>query len=228
MLLGATGILLYSMGFFFALHDLPASRASLIVALNPIVTLLGATVFLGERLTALRVLGIALAFSGAAVVLSKGDPAALVNGGLGLSELAMFGSVCAWAAYTLIGRTAMTTLSPVDAAAYATLWGTAFLLIASVGFGAAFPTEPTGYDVFASLGFIGILGTALAFTWFNDGVKAVGPSRAAVFTNLVPVFGVLEAALLLGEPILPSMLIGGVLTIAGVGLANQPSSPSRI
>ncbi len=220
MALGATGILIYTVGFFTALRELPAGRASLIVALNPIVTLLGSILFLGERLTVTRATGVALGFVGAAIVVSRGDLSSMATGGLGAAEFAMFVAVCGWAAYTLIGRVVMATVSPLDAAAYATLWGTAFLLLATVLSGERLPVSLPGPDVASSLLFLGVLGTAIAFTWYYDGVKAIGASQAAVFTNLVPVFGVAEAAMILGEPVLPSMIVGGAVTILGVALAN--------
>jgi drug/metabolite transporter (DMT)-like permease len=52
-------------------------------------------------------------------------------------------------------------------------------------------------------------------------VQRIGPSRTAVFINLVPVFGVTFGAVLLGEPVLASMVIGGALVIAGVALTNR-------
>ena len=52
-------------------------------------------------------------------------------------------------------------------------------------------------------------------------MRAVGPSRTAVFTNLVPAFGVLLSAGLLGETVLTSMLVGGVVSTIGVFLTNR-------
>ena len=51
-------------------------------------------------------------------------------------------------------------------------------------------------------------------------MKALGAARASVFTNLVPVFGVSLGVLLLGEPLLASMIVGGLVTLAGVSLTN--------
>ncbi|MGZ3253030.1 MAG: EamA family transporter [Burkholderiaceae bacterium] len=61
----------------------------------------------------------------------------------------------------------------------------------------------------------------IAFVWYYEGVKAIGPTRTAVFNNLVPVFGIVFGALLLHEPILISMVIGGALVITGVTLTNH-------
>jgi drug/metabolite transporter (DMT)-like permease len=77
------------------------------------------------------------------------------------------------------------------------------------------------WEVIASIVYLGAFGTVIGFIWYYEGVKAIGPARTAVFNNLVPVFGIIMAALLLNEPILTSMVVGGALVIAGVTLANR-------
>ena len=131
-------------------------------------------------------------------------------------------SISSWAAYTLIGRVALKGLSPIAATTYAAMWGLAFLL---VGAAMEFPTVPWhsfGWQVWAAIGYLGVFGTVIGFVWYYEGVKAIGPSRTAVFNNLVPVFGIVLAAGLLGEPVLASMLVGGAVTIAGVIMTNRP------
>ena len=86
-----------------------------------------------------------------------------------------------------------------------------------------------------SLAFMGVLGTAVAFVWFYDGVRAIGPARTAVFINLVPVVAITLGVLLLGEALHWSMLTGGALVVAGVFIINHtpaaavptPQSPSH-
>jgi drug/metabolite transporter (DMT)-like permease len=76
----------------------------------------------------------------------------------------------------------------------------------------------------ASIVYLGAGGTALAFVWYAEGLQRLGAARTAVFNNLVPVFGVSFGTLLLGEPLLVSMLVGGLVAIAGVTLTNWSSS----
>jgi drug/metabolite transporter (DMT)-like permease len=72
-----------------------------------------------------------------------------------------------------------------------------------------------------SLIYLGVLGTALAFVWYYMSVKKLGASVTSIFNNLVPVFGVAISVLLLGEPLLWSMLVGGAVTIFGVLLVSR-------
>jgi drug/metabolite transporter (DMT)-like permease len=222
--LGLTGIFLYNLCFFGALGTMPAGRAALFVALNPIVTALAAALLLRERLHLWKWAGIALAFCGAAVVITRGDPLGAlhdVKQSLGSGELLMLCAISSWAAYTLIGRAALKGLSPVAATTYAALWGLLFLVIGAAGDLAAMDWRAIGWQVWLSIGYLGAFGTVLGFVWYYEGVKAIGASRTAVFNNLVPVFGISLGALLLGEQVLASMVAGGVLVAAGVTLTNR-------
>ena len=74
----------------------------------------------------------------------------------------------------------------------------------------------------ASVLYLGVGGTALAFVWYYMSIKRLGASIASIFNNLVPVFGVAISVLVLGEPLLPSMLIGGAIAIGGVMMVSRP------
>ena len=79
----------------------------------------------------------------------------------------------------------------------------------------------------AAVGLIGVFGTAWSFVWFYEGVRAIGPARASVFINLVPVAAITLGVLLLGEPLEMSMLVGGVLVVAGIWILNRQKSARR-
>jgi drug/metabolite transporter (DMT)-like permease len=69
--------------------------------------------------------------------------------------------------------------------------------------------------------FLGVIATGLAFTWYYQGIKTIGPARAGIFINLVPVFAVILGFIVLREPIYLSLLGGGALTLTGVWLTNR-------
>lgn len=222
--LGVTGIFLYNALFFAALAHMPAGRTALFVTFNPILIALAMAVLFHERLGLKRWIGIAIAFIGAVIIVARGDVAGAwhdLSQALGPGELLMLCAISSWAAYTILGRRAMKDLSPIAATTYASLWGLGLLLI-----GAAFELPQVHasqftWPVLLSLLYLGAFGTVIGFIWYNEGIKAVGPARTGVFTNLVPVFGISLGALMLGESILLSMVVGGVLVIVGVSLTNR-------
>jgi len=231
-LLGATGVAAYNLCFMIGLQTVPASRASLIVALNPAMTFVGAILLFGERPTPMRIAGVALALCGVAVVIGHGNPAALLSGGISTGDAIVFGCVLSWSSYTLIGKRILVGLSPLAATTYASLIGT--VLLAAV---AAWLPAPTSAGIappavsataWLALLFLGVFGTAVAFVWFYDGVRALGPARASVFINLVPVAAVLLGFALLDERLEWSMLAGGLAVVAGVWLINRPGRPAPL
>lgn len=224
-LLGMTGVAAYNLLFMFGLERVPASRGSLIMAFTPVATLLGAALFLHEPLTRYRVLGILVALTGVTIVLGHGNPLDLFTGRVGIGEAALLGCSLAWVTYTLLGKSILRGLSPLAASTYAALTGTGMLAIAAAGTGNLIVPQAS-LQGWVSLVFLGVFGTAVAFVWFYEGVQAIGPARTAVFINLVPVAAVTFGVLLLGEPLLLSMLTGGALVILGVFIINRPAVAS--
>jgi drug/metabolite transporter (DMT)-like permease len=222
--LGLTGIFIYNICFFGALARVPAGRTSLFVSLAPIVTAILAVLIFGERLGLRRWIGIVIALLGAIVVITRGDligGIADISQSLGLGELMMLGAVLSWATYTLISRKALETLSPIVATTYGTLWGFVFLSIGAVGEFKEIDWILLDWRIWTSVFYLGAFGTVLPFIWYYQGIQTVGPSRTAIFTNLVPAFGVLFSATLLDEPILISMVVGGLIAALGVALVNK-------
>jgi drug/metabolite transporter (DMT)-like permease len=222
--LGFFGIFLYNTCFFAALARMPAGRTALFVALNPIVVAMASAWLLRERLGPVKWAGIAIAFIGAGIIITRGDPLGALHDlgqSMGAGEAYMLCAVTSWAAYTILGRSALKTMKPVVATTYAALWGLSLLAIGAVSELSSVRWADFGWQVWASFFYLGAFGTVVGFIWYYEGVKAIGPSRAAVFNNLVPVCGVVLAAVLLGESILISMIVGGALAIVGVMMTNR-------
>lgn len=167
--------------------------------------------------------GVAVAFTGVAIVVSRGELGTLGTNAIGTGEALMFGGVLSWVVYTLVGRSMMhrpDALSPLATTAYASTLGLLLLAAAAAFELPQVQWSKLGAIEFAALAYMGVFGTAVAFVWFYEGVKVLGAARASAFTNLVPVFGVLLAVVLLGEPLLASMVVGGLVALAGVSLAS--------
>jgi len=76
----------------------------------------------------------------------------------------------------------------------------------------------------ATLGYVLIFPSTLAYMFFNRGIALIGPNRAAPFLHLVPMFGSAMAILLLGEQPRLFHLIGYLLVLAGVVIASRQAS----
>ncbi|MBH8562544.1 DMT family transporter [Nostoc sp. CENA67] len=228
ILMGLTGVVVYNLCFFEGLKHISASRAALVIATNPVCALLAARIFLGEHLTLRRIVGILISLCGAVIVITQGDLALLWNGGIGIGEVIIFGCVLSWVTYTLLSKKAMQTLSPLTATTYSTLIGCTFLIVFAISKGGIQEIATIPINAWVALAFLGILGTAVAFNWYLDGVRELGAAGAALFINLVPVFAVLLAVSILGESLNLTTLVGGGLVIGGISLTNQIKEPKLL
>ena len=217
--LGFFGIFLYGLCFFFGLQRIPAGRGALVVALNPAVIVITAWLIGKERMTPRKAVGSLIALAGCLTVIGNGDPLALFQGTVGLGEWLIVGCVLSWTAYTFIGWQATGRFSPLATTFYASLSGAILLGLAALLQGDIDPAA-WSWRVWSGMGFLAIFGTAIAYTWFTDAVHRLGAGHASIFINLVPVFAVLQAALLLGERLGLAVLAGGTLVIAGVWLTS--------
>jgi len=227
VLLGLTGVSAYNIFFLKGLQTIHASRAALIVATSPIFITIFSTYFFKERLTLLKFAGILLSVTGAIVVISKGKLGEVFAESISVGELYIFGCVLSWVVYSLVGKALMSELSPLVAVSYSAVFGVIFLFIPAYLQG-LFSKLPT-YSLtdWFGIAYLGVFGTVIGFVWYYEGLRKIGPTRAALFINFVPVSAVVLAFFILNERITSSLLIGGVLVVSGVYLTNKVPSISK-
>jgi len=223
-LLGSTGVFAYNAFFFKGLQDVEAGRAAVIIASNPIFISLFSALIFGERLGFKKIMGIVLSVAGAIVVITRGNPAAVLEGGFGRGELYIFCCVFSWTAYTLIGKGVMRRLTPLVTVTYSSLIGTTLLIIPAYLEGMPDELALYGWPAWAGIAYLGVFGTVMGFLWFYEGVVHIGPVRASQFINFVPVSAVVLAYLILDEPVTISLLAGAALVVSGVYLAHLGSA----
>jgi len=226
-LLGLTGVFAYNLFFFAGLHSVEAGRASLIIAINPVLIALASRWFFHEHLGPVRGLGIIVSVVGAVVVIGRGDLTMLLDSGVGTGEWYLLGCVLSWVAYTLIGKRVLHGMPPLTAVCYSSVIGMLLLGWMTLMRGGVPVEALTDPRVWLNLSYLALFGTVLAFVWFYKGVHALGPTRAGQFINLVPVAGVCLGAVFLDEPLTWSVVLGGALVLSGLSLTNRPRVSSR-
>ena len=224
---GMTGVFLYNVFFLTGLQTVQAGRASVIVASNPVlISLFAALLFRGERMTPRKILGVALSVCGAVFVITRGHPEEILQGAAGRGELFIFGCVASWVSYSLIGKVVMRDVQPVSAVTYACLVGASALLPPALIEGMAGNLGSYSIASWLSIVYLGFFGTCIGFIWYYEGIREIGPSRAGVFINFVPISAVVLSFFLLGETVDASLLIGTALVLSGIYLANRSAGGS--
>ncbi|WP_043307752.1 DMT family transporter [Pseudomonas sp. ML96] len=217
-LLGSCGVFLYNLCFFFGLQYTSASRAALIVALNPALIALAGFLFYGERLTSLRLFGIVLCLAGAGLVILGREGSVLEGAWWG--DLLILGCVLSWVIYSVFSRGLSQALGPLHTVSYSIWLGTLMLCAAALALSRGAWSMPN-IDQWLSLLYLGAIGSALAYIWYYDGIRRIGATRSGVFIALNPLTAVLFGTLLLDEQLTAQIALGGVLAIVGIYFCNR-------
>jgi drug/metabolite transporter (DMT)-like permease len=196
------------------LTNTTATNGGLILGLSPLLTTLFAIMFLKNRLSLVKILGILLGLTGVIfIVLSNGS---LSN--ISIGDLQVFISVICIAISFILIKKVSNTLDPRLLTAYMLLIGSSILFILGL------QLEPGAIQIigkastnmwmifFASA----IFSTALGHMFYNFAIGKVGAAEAAIFTNLNPFFAGVGAVILLGESISIHQVIGFILIMSGV------------
>ncbi len=229
-LLGFFGIFFYNLCFFYGLQYINASRASLIVALNPAVIGLASWLLFKERLGRVKVAGIALCIGGASLVIVSRNPQLLaVTPNAWIGDLLILGCVAGWGIYSLCSRELNQALGPLQTVTFSVLIGCVMLLVLATLRGEMSAAALLNLDTpqWLSLIYLGVFGSALAYIGYYDGIRKIGATRSGVFIALNPLTAVLLGALLLGEQLTLTLCLGGALVLAGIYLCNKPLAPMR-
>ncbi len=218
--MGVSGITINNVLQFTGLQYSTVINCTLVSATTPALTAVFTAVFLREKLNAVQWLGVVISFGGVVFLVAHGSLAVIMNLSFNYGDVLFFGSQLAWAVYAISGRRVMAELSPMSATAWAGLAGAVAtgLLALWDGTGAAGGVTPVGV---LSMSYIIIGGGVLAMTWWNVGVKAVGPSQSAIFINIMPLVGMICAVVFLDEQLGWREIVGGFLTIFGVYLTTR-------
>ncbi len=219
--LGLTGVCLHNVLVFVGVEHTEANRANVIFSTIAImVALIDALWFrVLPRVGAL--LGIVLGIVGTAVVVADGSPMRLLTSAANYGDLIILLSAASWAIYSVIGRPLLTRYSPLVITYYAALCGT--VLLAPFVLLDADAILPLLQDTkaLAMLAFLGVLNSAIGFLWYYQAVAVLGAMTSSAYINLVPVFGLLLSAVVLGEMPSAALLVGGGLVLSALVLINR-------
>ena len=214
------GYLGYSAFVFVGLTMAPASDAALIVPTTiPVLTAIAAS-FFGERVTATKIAGFALASIGAALVIAAGQTGGDVSSRRLLGDVLMLAGAVCWAIYTALGTITLRSRSPLEVVALAAPIGA--LLLIPLGFLEQGYRDVATWSagVWADVFFVALVVTVGSFTIFYWVVRRVGAGIASLASYLVPVLTLAMAVVLLGDRPQPLQLVGGLVILAGVRLAT--------
>jgi drug/metabolite transporter (DMT)-like permease len=217
---GILGYGLYNAFVFVGLTMAPASDGALIVPTTiPVLTAVGAS-FVGERLTASKLAGFALASVGAAlVILAEQSGGALSETRVRGDLLMLIGAGC-WAAYTVLGTITLRDRSPLAVVALAAPAG-ALALLPLGALERGYRDVPSwSLGTWLDVLYLALIASVASFVLFYWIVTRVGAGIASLSSYFVPVLTLAMAVVFLGDRPQPLQLLGGLVILVGVRVAT--------
>jgi drug/metabolite transporter (DMT)-like permease len=221
-LMGFVGVAFHQLLQAYALTLTSAVNTGWLIGLTPVWSALLAWLWLGERMSGLKVAGLALGFVGAAVVVTGGK---LSGGLLALpstrGDLLILLSTLNWALYSVLGRRTLLSLGSTRATAGAFLAGLVLLAPTAFvgdGLGALARLSLSGW---AAVLFLGVCCSGLGYLFWYRALETMEASRVGALLYLEPVVTLVTGMALLGEEVGTATIAGGLLLLAGVALVQR-------
>lgn len=218
-ILGALGVGGYHLSINYGELTVSAGVASLIVSSVPVMVALLAPVFIGERLTRRRGLGVTVALGGVVLLTLLGTPGAQLEVGSVLGAAVTTLAPLAWAFNTVLSKPLAGRIGATPLTIIMVLLGTAMLLplggprtIARLG-----ALDVAGWLWLAYLVIPCTVGGYLAWFW---ALRQLDATRTAAFVYLVPLWALIWAWAVLGERLTVWTALGGALVLGGVYLVE--------
>ena len=229
--LGLLGTMAYQLLFMHGMKWTAAGDASLIIPINPVFTVLLAAPMLGQKVTKRMAFGLLLGIVGVSVVVGWSPNTDIPFEHRLLGDAMIVLAALAWATNSNLTKIALEE-DGIGTTEELVIWYsivgwimlTPWMLAEIWSTGIPNPNSAE----WGSIVYLGLFSTVLTYVWFARGIDRIGPTAAASYVFLVPIFGVLSGWALLDESIGASMLVGFVLIVMGVREVQRESERVRV
>lgn len=220
-ILSVTGLVLFNIFVYLALNFTTSINAGIVEGTGPIFTLLLTFLVLGDRFTKKQMLGVFISLFGIFFVITNGSLEVISNLQFNSGDLIMLLAMVSWAFYSIFIKKHMWKFPT-----YGSLL--VMSIIALVIFLPLMTIETNqilsinwSWSIVSGLLYLGIFPSVVALLFYNKGIEAIGPSKASIFLNLIPVFTMLGAVIFLDERLQAVQIVGAFFVIFGVLVTNQ-------
>lgn len=219
-LMALTGFTGFTVFFYLAGYYTTAVNITLLQTSIPPLVLAGAALFKGLRPTPMQLVGMGVTLVGVALIATHGDLTRIRELAFNKGDLMLLAGCALYAGYTvaLRDRPQMPALVFFTAMAAAACLSSLPFFAVEFALGQAYWPTLTGWLI---LLFVALGPSLTSQVFFMRGVELIGPGRAGLFSNLVPIFGALFAVLLLGEEFHLYHAIAMALGLGGVWLSER-------
>ena len=200
-----------------------ASNASLYAVTAPITIVIIAALFLGEKITWKKALGICCALLGVLLVMGIETLKTFDLKGHLLGDLLVFASIFMWGVFTVMSKDMTRKMGALDMLALATFMGTLYMIPIGIieSHARSFSLASVPFKAWASVAFLGITCSFLATLLYTFALERTESQKVGVYMYTIPPMNYVMAALILNESIGLNLLIGSAVVFAGVYLTEK-------
>jgi len=221
------GVTVFNTLIYVAGHSTSALNLSLIAITFPIFIIILSRLFYREKITANKMLGVALVTVGVVVLITKGELSVLHNISFAVGDLWMLSASVIFAIYSILVKQ-----KPKDLSIWAfqlSTFSIGLLFLLPFFVWESSTVAPVNYDVTTVLSilYVGIFASLTAFVLWNKAIVTIGPSKSGMIYYTLPLFSGFLAFLFLNESIGMIHLFSALLIVAGILTANRVSKKSH-
>lgn len=218
--IGVVGNMVYQVLFIIGLDYTYSANAAVMLGTIPIWVALLSHIFIDEKLTFFKSMGIGLAFIGVILIISGGKNPISFSSKYFIGDIITILAAITWAVYTILSKKYLKIYNSLQYSALMSVIGLVGLMI--IGLPSITKTDFSSISIagYSGLFYSGFLSVGIAYIIWNYGIAKIGTIRTAAYQNLVPVLGLFFGVLILDEALTILQYIGSLFVIAGIMLAR--------
>jgi len=219
-ILGFFGVIIYHLGLNYGELYVSPGVASLIIATIPIQILILAAIFLKEKITSIKLLGIILALIGVLIISIWGTKDVTLEIKYITAAIAIFIAATVGAFYTIAGKKLLNRYSGFSLTIFAMLLGSIGLLPLAINSSLITQVANLSLKAWFAIIFLGIFSTVVGYIIWYTALEKKTASEISIYLYLIPVLSTIISYFLLNEEITLMFILGSILVISGLVIVN--------
>jgi len=225
--LALVGNTAYQLFFINGIALTSATNSALILATTPIFIILFGAVLNVERITSRIVQGVILSFSGVLmIILGSGRIPTLTDQSI-IGDLMVVANPICWSIYTVLSKPMLKQYSPLKLTGLTMAIGTIPLVLVAIPSLGAQDWGAISTNAWLGLAFSAVFAIGIGYVIWYTGVRHIGSARTSLYDNLVTVFAVASAWILLAESMTVIQIAGAVLVFLSLYLVRRKSAKTE-
>jgi drug/metabolite transporter (DMT)-like permease len=216
VLLAIVGNTAYQLFFIHGIALTSATNSALILATTPIFIILFGAFLNVEKITSRILQGVVLSFAGVVmIVLGSGNSLTFSDQSL-LGDLLIVANPICWSIYTVLSKPMLKEYSPLKLTTVTMAIGAVPLVLVGIPSIGQQNWSAISVNAWLGLAFSAFFAIGLGYVVWYTGVSRIGSARTSLYDNLVTVFAVASAWILLGESMTAIQIVGAVLVFVSL------------